>query len=90
MIVRDIARWDKDAREYACETILDNANEWRDEEDPEIIAESFISRIRLSGISISVSGDYSMFYDDDDIFAGHVIVCEGDMKNGFTDSLIEG
>lgn len=92
-MISRLAWWDEQARQYAAESLLDNANDWRDEEEPELTAEDFKRRMRLTGISISWKeklGEYSLFYSDDDMFAGHEIYCEGDTEHGFTESSIQG
>ena len=92
-IVSRFAWWDEQARIYAADELLETANDWRDEEDPELTADDFKKRMHLTGISVSskgTTGEYSFFYSDDDMFAGHEIFCEGDTEHGFTESSIQG
>ncbi|MBQ6532610.1 MAG: DUF2262 domain-containing protein [Solobacterium sp.] len=92
-IVSRLAWWDEQARQYAAEKLLETANDWRDEEDPELTADDFTRRMTLTGFSVSSKGTlglYSFFYSDDEMFAGHEIFCEGDTEHGFTDSSIQG
>ena len=92
-IVSRLAWWDEQARQYAAEKLLETANDWRDEEDPELTADDFTRRMTLTGFSVSSKGTlglYSFFYSDAEMFAGHEIFCEGDTEHGFTDSSIQG
>jgi len=75
------ARW----RAFAAEKLTDLANDWQDdaqEEDGEaapeapITADTFARRIRLSELSIDTEGSMTAYYDDDDLFWGHVILIE--------------
>ncbi|MBC7808336.1 MAG: DUF2262 domain-containing protein [Akkermansiaceae bacterium] len=66
---------ESDAREYAAREMAEGAEEWRDPDvvPDEITYETFAARITLSEISIEADGTATLWYDDDDMFGGHVI-----------------
>lgn len=92
ILLADSANWDRKARQFAANELVDNANDWQEDEDaPEITEDEFASRISISEISISAEdGAFALYYDDDDLFWGHVIIVSGDRTNGFSDATIAG
>ncbi len=81
-------KFDRLMRKYAAQNLIDDANDWiaDDEEQSQLYPnglslEDFMKRIRLSELSIDSDGSISAFYDDDDIFWGHVIIVEGSIPN---------
>lgn len=92
----DCDEWDRKARSYAAKELVDTANDWlldgaeEDEEVEEITEEVFAKRMVLSEICISIEGDFEIYYDDDDMFWGHVIIVSGNIENGFDDATIAG
>ena len=90
------ADWDKKAREYAAKELVDNANDWlydgaeEDEEVEEMTEEDFARRMILSEVCISTEGDFNIYYDDDDMFWGHVIIVSGNIRDGISDATIAG
>lgn len=80
---RNIGEWDKKFRNFATEQLWELANEWYDGEDEEyededadiihITKEAFFNRISIQSIIIRPSGNLTMYYYDDDMFAGHSI-----------------
>ncbi|MDR3093681.1 MAG: DUF2262 domain-containing protein [Bacteroidales bacterium] len=87
---RDIK--DSEFRQFAAEKLTDLANEWRENDDEnedaaEITKEDFAKRISISdGLSISADGDYSIYYDDDNMFFGHIITISGNVESGMEDA----
>lgn len=68
-------RWDRDMRASAARELTDLACEWResaDEEVPDITEESFARRIELRSIAMCADGSFSAYFDDDDMFFGHL------------------
>ncbi len=68
-------------REFAATRVTTElANEWMnasDEVDAEdITKEIFMKRMEISEIIVSSDGSLSLFYNDDDMFWGHVIEIE--------------
>ena len=92
-LVQNMKQLDTDMRKFAAEELTSLANEWQDnlEEDiPEITQEQFAGRIGLESFHIEENGYYTAYYDDDDMFFGHVVVVDGNIDTGFESSYIEG
>lgn len=89
---------DAEWRSYAAGKLTELARDWQadaeDEEgeaDPEpITRESFAGRIRLGELTIDCEGDITSYYDDDDLFWGHVIVLDVGADGVPTDASIAG
>lgn len=97
-IYANLKEWDQKFRAFAAEELTENANDWQDEgyddEDGEALAaiteEFFAGRIVISEFSIDAEGDYEAYYDDDDMFWGHVIIVNGSVEGGIEDAYIAG
>lgn len=93
---KDIENWDFRCRTYAAKELLEQANEWLKEcaGDGEkvipITQQSFVDRICLTEISISPDGDFMLFYNDDDLFFGHLINIEADIDGELFSAYISG
>jgi len=86
-------KWDAECREFAADKLVELANEWQqdeDEESGEITKTDFINRITLCELSVTSDGSFTAYYDDDDLFWGHVITVSGSIKKGLEDASIEG
>lgn len=82
---------DLEFRTYAGEELTDLANDWlEDEENEEITKNDFLKRLSLSELVVTFKGDYTAYYDDDDMFYGHVIVVSGNIKTGISSANIAG
>ena len=83
-------RW----REYAASELTDLANDWQQEDEAQsaepITADVFAQRIRLSELSIAADGSATPYYDDGDLFWGHVIVIDVEVDGALTDASIAG
>ena len=87
--------WDEKARKYAAEMLTENANEWAEEDDDnenemEITEEEFAGRLIISEVCVSTDGDFEIYYDDDNMFWGHVVIVSGNIETGFEDAYIAG
>ena len=82
--------WDQKAREYAAETLTELANDWAEEDELEITNQDFARRISISEVCASPEGEFELFYNDDDMFYGHVIIVSGNIYDGFDDANIAG
>ncbi|WP_353095647.1 DUF2262 domain-containing protein [Tissierella praeacuta] len=85
--------WDDQARKFAASELAEMANEWQPEDEEnalEISKEDFEKRLTISELCISIDGDFEIFYDDDDMFWGHVIIVSGNIKKGLEDATIAG
>lgn len=82
---------DQEFRQYAAEQLTELANDWlQDEEDEEITEDMFVSRINLVELTMDYNGDYSLYYNDDDMFWGHIIDIVGSIETGPTSASIAG
>ena len=81
-VVDNIVENDTKYREYAAEELTELANDWMDASDEidteEITKEIFMKRMEMSEIVVSSNGSLSLFYNDDDMFWGHVIEIDVD------------
>ncbi len=87
--------WDKTMREFAAKKLTALANDWLDEDEENndakpITEEAFADRIALSEISITSSGSFTAYYNDDDMFWGHTIEIHGSLKKGIANANISG
>lgn len=89
-LYENAADWDDRGRRYAAEALTDLANDWLEEDAQEVTQEAFMKRISIIGIHIGKDKDIHFDYDDDDMFAGHIVVLEGTLDKGFEDANIEG
>lgn len=90
-LLSDSEIWDDKARKLAASELVESANDWQQEEDAvEITKEDFAKRLTLSSLYISANGNLEIFYDDDDMFFGHVIIVRGNIVNGLDSADIAG
>lgn len=94
-LVTNSENWDKIMRKFAAKKLTELANEWQinDDEDENVnpITEStFAERIALTALSVTCEGDFTAYYDDDDLFLGHVIEICGSLENGIQSANIAG
>ncbi len=96
MIYGNLGEWDEKFRSFAAEQLTELANDWlSDSEDfeeggTEITKEAFAKRIEISEMTISPDGNYEVYYNDDDMFWGHVIIVSGNTETGMEDAQIAG
>ncbi|MBQ8514463.1 MAG: DUF2262 domain-containing protein [Ruminococcus sp.] len=93
----DAAEWDEKARRYAAGLLTEDAKDWLmdneeadEDEIEEFTEEEFAERITPGEICISNHGDFEIYYDDDDMFWGHVIIVHGTLDGDFTGAEIAG
>ncbi|MBR6337278.1 MAG: DUF2262 domain-containing protein [Ruminococcus sp.] len=93
----DLEKWDRALREFAAKDMTAGANEWLADKDPEdgvkeppITEESFMRRITLSSIHLNDGAGFTAYFDDDDMFSGHTIAVEADLKAGCSSTEIMG
>lgn len=92
-LLSESTAWDEKARAFAALKLVDTANDWLTDEDenaPEITEEDFAARLSISELCVSTDGDFELFYDDDDMFWGHVIIVSGNIEDGLDDATIAG
>jgi len=97
-LMADQESWDKSLRALAARKLTALANEWladddqtdRDPERDPITEEEFARRILLTEFSVSPGGRFTAWYEDDDMFWGHVVTVDGTLKKGPIDADIQG
>lgn len=86
-VMADCKSWDKSLREFAAKELTELANEWQADDnekenaDP-ITEEAFARRITLTELCLSYRGDFTVYFDDDDMFWEHAIEVCGSLENG--------
>ncbi len=87
----DQAEWHRRVQEYAVERLLPLKNDsWLGENDEELSADEFVSRMSLKAISLDETGDITFWHDDGELFWGHAIQISGSLSEGLTDADIPG
>ena len=89
-LLADQEVWDKSLRTMAAQKLTAQANEWladndqtdRDPEKDPITEDEFAQRILLTEFSVSPGGRFTAWYEDDDMFWGHVVIVDGTLKKG--------
>lgn len=75
-------RFDKEWREFSAKELTELANDWAEEETPTLTEEEFAQRLEISSITIYSNGNYTIYYNDDDLFYGHSIEIDGNIEKG--------
>lgn len=81
-IIENQEKLDKEWREFSARELTELANDWAEEEIPLITEEAFAKRLEISSITIDEEGDYTIYYNDDDMFYGHSIEINGNTEKG--------
>lgn len=82
---------DEKARNLAADKLLELANEWAaDADEDEVSREDFISRMTLETIDVAENENFNLWYNDGELFFGHVIHVSGSLSDGVTDAQMEG
>lgn len=94
-LIAEQEAWDKAMREFAAKELTELANDWLADDDENedaepITEESFAQRITISELTITSGGSFTAYYNDDDMFWGHVVEVSGSLKKGITDANISG
>jgi hypothetical protein len=90
-LFKEQEQWHRRVQEYAVEQLLPLKNgSWLDEDEEEMSADEFLSKMSLESISVDEVGDFTFWHDDGDLFWGHAIQISGDFTNGLTQADIPG
>ena len=94
-LVTNSEHWDRTMREFAAAKLTQLAGEWQAEDDESesavpITQERFAARITLTELSVTSEGEFTAYYDDDDLFWGHAIEVCGSLDEGCTSADITG
>ena len=83
--------WDKRVRDFAVSELLELKNgTWLGEDEKEFTPTTFKARIRLETIDVCADGSFQFWFNDGNLFWGHVIQVSGGMEEGPTDANIAG
>jgi hypothetical protein len=84
-------QWQQSIQTYAIYALLGIKNsDWLEDDEDELTAEVFGSRITLETISVATNGEFEFWYNDGDLFWGHSIVVRGNLENGPIEACTEG
>ena len=90
-VLDDLIALDEKARSLAADKLLELANEWAaDADGEEVSREEFLSRMTLETIDVAERESYDLWYNDGELFFGHVIHVSGNLNEGVTDAQMEG
>ena len=90
-LLENCKEWDDKARTYAAEELTDTANDWLEEDDAEeLTKEDFTKRLSISEVCVSTDGNFDIFYNDGDMFGGHVVIVSGNIETGIEDADMAG
>lgn len=84
-LIADSESWDKSMREFAAKKLTELANEWQESDEKNaapITMERFAQHITMLELSLTYEGEFTAYYDDDDLFWGHAIEICGSLENG--------
>ena len=88
-IYGSLQEWDKELRTFAAKQLTSLANDWLAELE-EITEADFAKRIQITSLVMEPEGDYSVYYNDDDMFWGHSVIVEGNVETGMERAYIAG
>ena len=94
-VMADRESRDRSMREFAAKKLTELANEWQADDDEKenadpITEEAFAQRITLLELSLTYEGDFTAYFDDDDMFWGHTVEVCGSLENGIESANIAG
>jgi hypothetical protein len=90
-VCRDLSGWRQRIEDFAVEKLLPLKNaSWLEEDEDEVTAEQFKSRMTLESVSFYPSGELEFMYTDGDLFWGHWIQVTGTLSEGPTHADIPG
>ena len=79
------------AKQFAATELVPVKNlSWLDENEPEITESQFISRIKLTGIYVYGDENFELFFDDNGMFAAHIIIVTFDENFQFGEASLAG
>lgn len=89
-LVSEQVSWDASLKQMAANKLTAQANEWLADNDqtdrkPQIAPiteDEFAQRILLTEFTVSPGGRFTAWYEDDDMFWGHVITVNASIKKG--------
>ena len=86
-LFKEQTHWHRRVREYAVEQLLPLKNDsWLDEDEEEVSAAGFLSKMRLESISVDEAGNLTFWHNDGDLFWGHAIQISGNLTDGLAEA----
>ena len=76
--------------EETWDTVRSIANDDEKKNADPITEEEFAQRVTLSELSLTYEGDFTAYFDDDDMFWGHTVEVCGSLENGIESANIAG
>ncbi|MGD7006922.1 DUF2262 domain-containing protein [Metabacillus sp. 84] len=90
LLFSDQNNWDTRMKKFASCELLELANDWLDNINEEITSDMFTDRICITNISVYPGGDFTIFFEDGDLFLGHTIIVAGNIDGTFESAEIAG
>lgn len=87
---KDFNAWLSEIKKFAAEELVELANEWQEEDTPEISEKDFFERVELSSIVLEPENEFMVYLHDDDMFFGHIICVYGNLDGKLDSANIEG
>ncbi len=81
--------WLDRLKHCAADHLLELANDWN-QESSEISRPEFMRRMTPDSIIMNSDADFSVYFEDGDLFWGHVIIVAGNMADGPKDAQMAG
>jgi len=83
--------WDRKIRDFAVQKLLKIKNDsWLQSGEERITPDVFKAAMSLETISVTEGGDFEFWFEDGDLFWGHLIKVDGSISEGPTNAGIEG
>ena len=87
----DMEAWNSRIRDFAAAELLELKNEsWLEEDEAEVTADEFKSRMELESIGFKPEGWFEFWHNDGDLFWGHFIFVGGNLADGPLNAEIPG
>ncbi len=88
---RDQDGWKQRIEDFAVAELLPLKNDnWLDEDEAEVTADQFRSRMTLEAVTVYPDGSFEFWHNDGDLFWGHAILIDGNLSEGPTGADIPG
>ena len=81
----DEAAWAARVTDYAADALLDAKNDnWLGEDESALTAEQFVARLTPQEVVAAPGGEFTVWFDDGDLFWGHAVCIGGTLSDGPT------
>lgn len=93
-LFKDQAGWNDRIRKYACDKMLELANDWLEDNEEatvdRITSEMFMNLMEFESLNVHDDGSFDFYFSDGDMFWGHCIIVEGNINGEFESAYIAG